>query len=72
LSIITKSEWLDWKSNPVTRAFYAACKERVEDSKDILATSAGMDSDNDNFMRGFISAYNEMNEFRIEDLSDED
>ena len=68
MSTISKEEWLDWKTNTVTRAFFTACNERVEDSKDILATSAGMDSDNDNFMRGFIAAYIEMQDFKVEGI----
>jgi len=68
MSVISKSEWTDWKADTVTRAFYAAAEERVEDAKEILAASAGQDSDQDNFMRGFISAYREMTDFRIEDL----
>lgn len=68
MSLISKEEWQDWKTNTVTRAFYSACQERVEDSKDILASSAGLDSDNDNFMRGFINAYQEMQDFKVDGL----
>lgn len=69
--MITKSEWMDWKSNLVTRAFYAACEQRVEDAKDILVGRAGLEPDNDNYMRGFIAAYVEMSDFRIEDVEDD-
>jgi len=69
--MISKSEWSDWKANNVTRAFFAAAEERVEDAKDVLADSAGQDSDLDNFYRGFIRAYREMQDFRIEDLEEE-
>lgn len=68
---ISKSDWTDWKQNDITRAFYSACKERIEDSKDILGTSAGLDPDTDNYMRGFISAYREMLEFSVEDMEDD-
>lgn len=69
--MISKSEWSDWKASVVTRAFFAAAEERVEDAKDVLADSAGQDSDLDNFYRGFIRAYREMQDFRIEDLEEE-
>lgn len=75
MSIITKQEWTDWKVNPVTKAFFQAANIRIEDAKDILAQSAGLDQISDNFNRGFIAAYVEMFDFRIEDLdetSDED
>lgn len=72
MSIITKEEWSDWKINPVTKAFYNACDQRIEDAKDILAQSAGLDTVSDNFYRGFIQAYVEMFGFRIEDMEDEE
>lgn len=72
MSIVTKEEWADWKINPVTKAFYSACEQRIEDAKDILAQSAGLDQISDNFYRGFIQAYAEMFGFRIEDLEDSD
>ncbi len=64
---VTKSDFLDWKSNDVTKAFFEAAEIRVEDAKDILAGTAGLDSCNDNYFRGFIAAYKEMADFRIED-----
>ena len=71
MSSITKTEWTDWKINPVTKAFFQAASIRVEDAKDILAQSAGLDQASDNFYRGFIQAYIEMTEFRIDDLEDD-
>lgn len=68
MTVITASDFLDWKSNPVTKAFIEACNERVEDAKNTLAISAGIDSAQDNLLRGFILAYREMQEFRIDDL----
>lgn len=69
---LSKSEWTDWKQHNVTRAYFHAARERIEESKEILANSAGQDSDQDNFLRGFIAAYNEMLDFRVEDVRDED
>ena len=69
--MITKQEWVDWKADTVTRAFFSAAETRVEDAKEILAGQAGQDSDMDNFFRGFIAAYREMQSFTIEDLEDE-
>lgn len=71
MSTITKSEWQDWKQNNVTRAFLAAVDMRVEDAKDILSVSAGQEPDQDNYFRGFIAAYREMLEFRVDDLVDD-
>lgn len=65
--MISRAEFMDWKSSLVTKAFFEAADERVEDAKEILASSAGTDSINDSYLRGFIRAYREMQEFRIED-----
>lgn len=64
---MTREDWLAWKADPVTQAFFEACEERIEEAKDILSVSAGMDGDQDNLMRGFIKAYREMMEFEVND-----
>lgn len=68
MTVITAGDFLDWKSNPVTKAFMEACNERVEDAKNELAISAGVNPTQDNLLRGFILAYREMQDFRIDDL----
>ena len=72
MTVITASDFIEWKSNPVTRAFFEACNERIEDAKDNLSISAGIDSTQDNLIRGIIYAYREMQEFRIDDLEGEE
>lgn len=69
---ISKSEWTDWKQHNITRAYIQASFERIEESKEILANTAGQDPIQDSFMRGFIAAYREMLDFRVEDVQDED
>lgn len=64
--MISKSDFENWKLDPVTKAFFEAAEERIEDAKDILSTSAGVNPDEDNFFRGFIHAYREMQEFRVD------
>jgi len=39
--MISVSDFLNWKSDPVTKAFFQAAQERVEECKDVLSTSAG-------------------------------
>lgn len=63
---ISKEDWLDWKSQRVTRAFFQAIQERIADTKDVLAVSAGLDEKADNFFRGFIAGQVEVSEFKIE------
>lgn len=68
---MTMDDWQQWKASPVTKAFFEAAQYRVEDAKDILGASAGLDQASDNFYRGFIAAYLEMKDFRIEDIQGE-
>lgn len=65
---ITPSDFLDWKSNKVTKAFFNAAEERVNDCKEILSIQAGADSAYDRFLVGMIQAYKEMQQFHVEDI----
>jgi len=65
---MTLSDFQNWSSDPVTKAFYQACQIRVEDAKELLSASAGIDAVNDNYNRGFIAAYIEMQQFHVEDV----
>lgn len=67
---ISKEDYANWKADPVTKGFFDACKERVEEAKEILATQAGEDSNRDNFFRGLIFAYREIESFHIDDLTE--
>ena len=65
---VTNDDFRAWRESPVTKAFFLAANERIQDAMYSLSTSAGMDLVQDNFMRGFILAYRELEGFRIEDL----
>jgi len=65
--MITKQDFLKWKEDSITRAFYEVIHDRIEDAKDILSYQAGNDPLQDNFYRGFIYAYREFLEFKVED-----
>jgi hypothetical protein len=68
--MISFSEYISWKHDPVTEAYMEACKVRIEDGKDTLATQAGIDPIYDSYVRGIIRGYTEMLEFKVEDLSE--
>ena len=66
--MISFSEFISWKHDPVTEAWMEACKERIEEGKDTLAIQAGIDPIYDSYVRGIIKAYTEVLEFRVEDI----
>ncbi len=71
MAIVSQSEFIDWKINPVTQAFFEAANERIEESKELLSVSAGLDTNQDRFLVGMIQAYRELQDFRIEDINDD-
>ena len=70
--MINQSDSNEWKTQPVTRAFFLAAQERVEECKDVLSYSAGAEPLQDSMLVGLIRAYREMMEFRVEDASNDD
>lgn len=70
MSTISVSDFENWKSDQVTKAFFQAAQERVESAKEVLSVQAGMDGVQDNYLRGFIQAYRELQDFRIDDLQE--
>ncbi len=70
MQLITASEYSDWASNPVTKAFKLAIAESIARVKENLAVSAGLDPNEDNFFRGYIRAMYDTLDFRVEDLQE--
>lgn len=71
MAILSRSDFENWKADPVTKMFFQAASERIEDAKDVLSVQAGIDSQQDNYLRGLVQAYRELQDFRIEDLAEE-
>ena len=69
--MISIGDFQSWRQNEVTKAFMQAASERIFDAVMNLSVTAGMDVNQDNFMRGFIAAYRELENFRIDDLQEE-
>lgn len=70
MSIPSQSDFINWRQDPVTRAFYLAIAEYIGQVKENLSMSAGLDATQDNFHRGCIRALQDALEFRIEDLQE--
>lgn len=60
MQVISSIDFQDWKKHPVTSAFMSSVQVRVEEAKENLATSAGQDPNQDNFLRGFIHGQREI------------
>ena len=70
MQVISQSDYQDWKSNPVTKAYMLAVAESIGQVKEDLAVRAGLNSTEDNFYRGYVAAMNDVLQFRIDDLQE--
>lgn len=68
MAIPNQSDFENWRGDFVTKAFFHAAQERIEGAKDILSVQAGLNANQDNYLRGLIQAYREIQDFRIDDL----
>lgn len=57
---MNKTEYVDWKSNPVTEEVFEELSQRVEGLKAELAGSAGLDPLFDRFRAGAIQAFTDV------------
>lgn len=69
---ISKLDFQQWKSSPVTEAFLSACQDQLKTANDALIRRAGLDSNDDNFYRGYIQAYIEVMELHSDDFVEDD
>lgn len=68
--MISINDFNSWKTDPVTVAFMQTIRNRIKDGAENLSYVAGVDSQHDNFMRGFIQGQREVLEVTFEDTID--
>jgi hypothetical protein len=70
--MVSKSDFDNWKLDPVTKAYFDAINSRIDEAKEILSYSAGSDSLYDKHLVGMLQAFREMLEIKVtEDTEDE-
>lgn len=69
---MTKTEFYDWKSNPVTKEVFKQFQVRIDSLRELLGDSAGEDPLLDRWKVGAIQAYKDLIliEFEEEALND--
>lgn len=70
--MISAEDFYRWKQDTVTKEYYKAIYERIEEAKDTLATSSGIDCLQDRFICGMIQAYREIQDFQLEEIQKND
>lgn len=68
--MISKDDYVLWKQEPTTQAWFEACQQRIEDAKEQLIGTSAEDIAFGAFLRGMIGAYREMMTFTVEDVND--
>ena len=57
---MTRNEFTEWVSSPITKEVFAGLKSRVDFLKDKLADTAGYDPLEDSMIRGYVKAFNDL------------
>lgn len=60
METVTKSEFIDWKAHPVTKAVFQIIDQRIQDAREMLGNTAGEDSLTDRLLVGMIRGFNEL------------
>jgi hypothetical protein len=58
--MITKSDFVDWKASPVTRAVFADLQDKIAVLQEYLGENAGRDTRQDAEFCGAIKAYKDI------------
>lgn len=58
--MLTKSDFIDWKSNPTTKEVFNQLRQYIEGLQVELGQSAGIDPRLDSIKVGAIQAYNDI------------
>jgi len=66
----TKSDFLEWKSHPMTKKVFEALQERESGLKDRLALSAGEDVLQDRYHVGYLAALRDFYLIDVEEVSE--
>jgi hypothetical protein len=69
--MVTKDEFSDWLRNPVTKTLIEHIEEQVEQAKETLADSAGINPLADSNLVGGIAAFREVIDWKPEYFIDD-
>lgn len=70
--MVSKSDFDNWKVDPVTKAYFGAIVDRIDEAKEILSYSAGIDSLYDKHLVGMLQAFREMLDIKVTDEADQE
>lgn len=69
--VINSDEFVQWKAQVVTQAFFESVYTKREDIKELLATQAGEDPTKDSVLRGYCVALSDVLNTALSDVSED-
>lgn len=69
--VITSDEFVQWKAQDTTKAFFQSVDYKREEIKEVLAASAGEDPVKDAVLRGYCLALADITKTSLEDVSED-
>lgn len=72
MSVISSTDFYNWKSDPVTTMMMIVINQRIDQAKDLLASSAGINSNQDNYLRGYIASNIDILNIDLESMEEQD
>lgn len=67
METVTKDDFQQWKEHLVTKEVFNIIQNRIEDAKEILSQTAGLEPDQDRLLVGMIKALTEVLEISYEE-----
>lgn len=69
---MTKTDFIDWKANPVTKTVFAEIEKLVQEGSETLSSSAGIDPLQDRAIVGKINGLRSLLEISFADIGGDD
>ena len=68
--MISYDDYVLWKNDPMTIAWFEACQLRVEEAKEQIVGTNAEDVAFGAYLRGMVAAYREMTTFTVEEMNE--
>ena len=65
---MTKQDFTDWKRHPMTISLFTSIHNRIQEGREELGHTAGLDPQSDRLKVGMLKAYEEIVEIDFEEI----
>lgn len=68
---MTQQDFVDWQRHPMTMSLFTSLHNMIQDGREELGRTAGLDSLSDRFKVGMLKAYEDVLELTFEEVSND-